>query len=322
MFKVLIHACFLIAINKFLFTISGLSAGKFTREYSRMNVLIDKISLIHTIETKAHFNSIMYWIHILRDESKEKFVANEKYYWKAKYNTNLIIKLDEKCNLFIRVGTSHNLYVKFEFNVSKLSEVGWEQLFLIFDLFFEGGYKEAYQNLRVDYIELAIDFKNIEFNSVCAVDIKIKEFGDKYQDDNSLYYGSKSSNKVIAFYDKANQLKKVEEVLLDHELLRVEFRIKKSKLKLYELIGIKNPFSSFDIFDINKSHILDNRPSWIKFKSLVLEEGLHPQIAYLSFSADEREALTMPIKLCVYKWWEPTKAWELAKLRINELAPV
>ncbi len=261
-------------------------------------------------------------MYSLKEDSQKIYTAKTKFYWKTKYSTCVKVKLDAQCDLLIKAGTSYQkLYVKYEFNVGKLSDDGWQELLNLFEVTYNFGYQEAYQNLRVDYIELALDFKGIKFNSICAIDNKIKEFNDTYQDVGTLYYGSKTSNKVVAFYDKAKQLKEVEKVFLDDELLRVEFRLKKPKLRLKELIGIKNPFISFDVFDINKSHILDNRPTWVKFKKLVLEEGLHPQVAYLIFSADQREALTIPIKMCKYDWWDPKVAWELAKLRISDLAP-
>lgn len=283
-----------------------------------MEVSIDKISLIHTITNTEHYKTIITYMYVFKDEYQGK----GKHYWKNKYCTKVNVKLDAQCNLHIVAGFTHgNLYAKFEFNVAKLSKEGWEQLYLVFLLLFEDGYKAAYGNLRVDYIEIAVDFKNVEFSQVNAIDNKVKELNDLYLDEGSFYYGAKKSKRVIFMYDKAQQLKKIKDITLGYSLLRVEARLRIPKIKLKNITEINNPFLPFRIFDVSKDMPYAAGPLWAKYKKLVEVEGMHAQIAYLIFNPIERQALDLRFALRSSEWWEPKKAWELAIKEFAILIP-
>jgi hypothetical protein len=213
------------------------------------------------------------------------------------------------------------LYVRFEFNVAKLSPEGWEELHLIFTPIFEDGYKTAYENLRVNYLEIAVDFQNVEFSKIYIIDNKTKEFNDNYKMKGSLYYGTKKSKRSLIIYDKAKQLKDVKNEILGHPLLRIESRLRLSQIKLKDLANIKNPFLPLRIFDINKQHSLLSTPLWKAYQKRIQLEGLDAQSAYLSFKPIERQALENPIHLSRHEWWEPKKAWELAISKFSILTP-
>lgn len=283
-----------------------------------MEVSIDKICLIHTIQEKEHYNAILQFMHGFIKEYKGK----GHYYWKTKYSTNIKVNLDKQCDMVIRAGITHSkLYAKFEFNAGKISAEGWEYLCCLFELIFDDGYKTAYENFRVDYLEIAADFKGIEFSQVNAIDNRVKEFSDLYKSVGSIYYGSKKSKRGFIIYDKAKQLKEVKGVHLDHPLLRVECRLRLPNTKLKDIGEIKNPFIPLRIFDVSKKHPLATGLLWKKFKELIQESGCDAQAAYLSLSPIERQAIDYRVFLCRSYWWDPIKVWEQANTKFTLLSP-
>lgn len=283
-----------------------------------MKVSIDKISLIHTITDIEHYKTIITFIHIFKGE----YTGKGKYYWKKEYCTKVNVKLDEQCDLLIVAGITHgHLYARFEFNVAKLSQEGWEELYLIFVHLFEDGYKTAYENFRVDYMEIAVDFKGIEFKQINAIDNKVKEFNEVYKPEGSIYYGAKKSKRGFILYDKAKQLMDVQNLILGYPLLRVESRLRLPKIKLKDMAVIKNPFLPLRIFDVSKNPTNASGPLWKKYRNLVEAEGLDAQAAYLLFNPIERQALDLRIALRRHEWWEPKKAWELAIKEFATLTP-
>lgn len=283
-----------------------------------MKVSLDKVSLIHTISDKEHYNTIITYMHIYKDEYKGK----SKYYWKKEHCTVVKVKLDEKCDLHIAAGITHgNLYVKFEFNAGKLSLSGWEELNLLFVHIFEDGYKTAYEGFRVDYLEIAVDFKDVEFNQINAIDNKVKQFNELYKPEGTNYYGGKHSKRGFIIYDKAKQLEDVENIILNHDLLRVESRLRLPKIKLIDIGKIKNPFLPLRIFNINLNPTKASGKLWEKYKSLIKDNGIDAQTAYLSCSPIERQALDLRIALRKEEWWDPNKVWAQAIKEFSKLTP-
>lgn len=283
-----------------------------------MKVSIDKISLIHTITDIEHYKTIITYMHVFKSE----YTGKGKYYWKTEYCTKVNVKLDEQCYLHIVAGITHGqLYARFEFNVAKLSKDGWEELYLIFVHLFEDGYKTAYENLRVDYMEIAVDFKGIEFSQINVIDNRVKEFNEDKKSDGSIYYGAKKSKRGFIIYDKAKQLMDDQNLILGYPLLRVESRLRLPKIKVKDMAGIKNPFLPLRIFDVSKNPTNASGPLWKKYRNLVETEGLDAQAAYLLFNPIERQALDLRIALRRHEWWEPKKAWELAIKEFATLTP-
>lgn len=283
-----------------------------------MEVSIDKVSLICTISDLEHYKTIIDYMHVYKEDYKGK----KKHYWKLKYCTKVLVKLDSKCDLLMCAGINHgSMYVRFEFNAAKLSPEGWEALHMVFTPIFEDGYKTAYENFRINYLEVAVDFEDVEFGKIYIIDNKTKEFNDNYKMKGSVYYGTKKSKRSLIIYDKAKQLKDVKGEILGHPLLRIESRLRLPQIKLKDLATIKNPFLPLRIFDINKQHLISLTPLWNAFQKRIQLEGLDAQSAYLSLKPIERQALDVRIYLLRHEWWDPKKAWELAISKFSILKP-
>ncbi len=293
-----------------------------------MKVLIDKVSLIATIDSLDHFNSIIEHMHGLKNEYISECVPEEHYYWKSKYATKVKVSLGDQSYLYLTAGTSGKdkaLYLKFEFNADKLSDLAWVNFYnLVTILFYDGsqnGYEIAYNKFRISKMELAVDYKWIEFNSINAVDTRIKSCDFQYADAGSIYIGSKNSKREFIIYDKAKELKDTNKQTLDYELLRVECRIRNSSIKLAKLHKISNPFLRLSLFDINKHIEHANGKVWDEFKELVINKKAYAQSAYLSFDSYEKKVLDARIAYRRYDWWDPQDIWDQSKALLAKFHP-
>lgn len=208
------------------------------------NLLIDKLAVVFTIpedgDMNDHYACVLNFIYGMGSEGHQV--------WKLKYVTRCSIDLGAGNKLLIQAGISHHrLYIKFEFNPNKLGEIEWVDLYSYMSLLMDYGYHSLYKAAKVNYIEIAADAPNVEFNSIFIYDEKLRSANNTYKGVGTTYLGGETSSRQFIVYDKAKQIKDCSGIKLDYPLTRIEARLAHLPLTLGQLHALPNPFKSLRV---------------------------------------------------------------------------
>ena len=227
------------------------------------NLLIDKLKVVFTIQEDSEMNDRYSCVlNFMSDMGSDGHQV-----WKLKYATRCAVVLGSGKKLLIQAGISHHrLYVKFEFNPTKLGEKEWADLYSYMSVLMDFGYHTLYDHGKVNYIEIAADAAEVEFDNIFAYDVKVKNANDTYRKEGSIYLGGEKSDRSIIVYDKAKEQLDKFGIKLDHPLLRIEARLAHLPLTLGELQMVPNPFNSFNIGWMSDLQEKKGGPKWNLFK--------------------------------------------------------
>lgn len=272
------------------------------------NLLIDKLTVVFTMPEDSDKNDHYSWV---LNFISSMGIDGHKV-WKLKYATKCAINLGGGNTLLLQAGTSHHrLYIKFEFNPNKLGKAEWIDLYSYMSLLMDHGYHTLYKQAKVNYIEIAADAPNVEFDSIFVYDDKLRNANEKYHKDGTTYLGSEISSRSIIVYDKAKEQLDKFGIKLDQPLLRIEARLAHLPLSLGDLQKIPNPFKSLHVGW--KSDLLKKKGDcgWKIFKKRCQTMGVQNALGMAGSTRKQTLAVLAEVaspKLNPGKYWDQLPA--------------
>lgn len=278
---------------------------------------VDKYIVVFQIPEDI-YESSYYWmiLNFMSDMSKEGHKL-----WKVECATKLAVKLSNGHTLLIQAGTAHKrLYVKFEFNPTKLDADEWEEVRLYMNLLIDvvDGYQKLHEDCRVNYIEFAADTSCLEFDSIFVYDEKLRGANEGFHERGSIYLGSKKSTRRFCIYDKTKELKDKQGIILDHKLVRFEARLSNLKMTSSQLHSLPNPFSSFRVGLISELLATKGDGVWETFKTQSQSIGV--QNALVS-SGKHRKQIKAQLAEIARPEWNPGQCWDQLPKALEILKP-
>lgn len=173
-------------------------------------------------------------------------------------------------------------------------------------------YSAMFLNAKVTYLELAIDCLNKNNADYLPHSAKARRsyvYPEKSGYKGSQYVGSLDSERRFCFYDKARQLKEKQGGSPFHKLVRMEARLKKTGLKVFELYEeLKNPFEHLELLSLQCLREAAEDVEWSAFLDACESQG----IALSLWACDEETRALYKNRLQAAKvqWWDPAKAWK------------
>ncbi len=183
-------------------------------------------------------------------------------------------------------------------NPSKLSDDDWADFLGMLEGMFDGGPSEVWSSFKLSKLEVAMDVKVPLQELVCVVP-KITEVNQQYQAKGTLYLGHKYGARSYCIYNKRKQLLEKKAVDLDHDLSRVEVRLRNIKKPLGEFSTLCQPFGNLLV--VRKSSVIalqKKTPTSIElnvFSKGLLAGGVAQNI-YLDMDSYSRKLLLKRLK--------------------------
>ena len=167
-------------------------------------------------------------------------------------------------------------------------------------------YERAYYEGHVSYLELACDVIGPQiYDFIYWKDktrkslIYITSKGEK----GAIYLGSKNSDLYFCIYNKAKQLKETGQDTQLNNFLRIEARLRRTKLKPYQLGHLENPFMKLNIASAIDCKNINANSQWQHFLYIAKEQGSAKAFSLLN--KKERKKYKDRLSLALAKFWRP-----------------
>ena len=184
--------------------------------------------------------------------------------------------------------------ISIKFTPALLGEADWVDFRSLLETMFNFGAKEVWENFKVSKLEIALDVK-VPFSEMVCIAPKITEIDFSLVKDGTLYLGHKLGHRSYCIYDKRKQLHEKKKVDLDHDLTRIEVRLRSLGKTLGQLDSLTSPFGR--LIAVRKktlSRLLEQYPLDLYLKSFIktIIAGCPAQYAYLDLDGYTRKRIS------------------------------
>lgn len=288
-------------------------ALKINSKYQQVtDVFCDKISFITCIDNPNQYEFIINMLHGLTADNEygyKKFIPgySTSHFLYAGNDTNLP-KTKRNTLLFqLATNSKKKLPIRCEFNPQK---VDMAMVHEYINCLAKCSWDKFIKPARITRIDLAVDLPGMSLEQL-AFNVKGVKLAQAYTGIQgtpaiqTLYFGSKESKQYFAIYDKGREeSKKTGKVYIPK--VRIEARLRNQKIPYNDLLSMKNPFESLDVFDlrfVQKNSDEYERCFWslAQYQTVrgALKKSPKNKIKSLVSSVNRQEC----------SWWEPKEIW-------------
>jgi len=197
---------------------------------------------------------------------------------------------------------SEQHFVTVQFNPSKMTPLAVTRFFYDLDGFLSWGYQTLVERASYSYLELYFDIDGVRASDYLFFDTRLRNVGDGFEAAGSLYLGRKGSPRQFIIYDKAKEMLDHAGVVLGHDRLRIEAKLKVD-VPMPKLATLACPFSPLYVVEKVKLAAIKFDISVAAFRGWVFKEGMHPQDAY--WRSVFKPQLLESLLTCAPDWYRP-----------------
>jgi hypothetical protein len=155
-------------------------------------------------------------------------------------------------------------------------------------------------------------------NDYLYFDTRLKSYDDCYEENGTLYLGSKTSNRFTTVYDKAKEIADKGGPTSSVEWLRIEPHLN-PKVSAKDTCSIKCPFQTLRIVDREKLAAVKHHIPVSVFRKRVFLQLLQPQPAFIA--AIDKKSLLLGLKQAAPGWFDALTLWKLYPAAFHRLTP-
>jgi hypothetical protein len=203
-----------------------------------------------------------------------------------------------------------NSFFRIEFNPAKV-DMSEGRAFI--DAILPMGYDGLVNQGICTRIDATVDVKNEDLSKLLIYHPGISITSDHYKSGciETLYFGSKSSQKLICVYDKVADIKHKNSQLIfkipmpDYPVTRIEARLRK-RVPVKDLAELPNLFKKLCISSFHNFPKLDDLFTMF----LMASQGSNAQNALLALKEPARKKHQKYLDTYSAKWWKPDEIWQ------------
>jgi len=270
---------------------------------------IDKFSATLTVDP-SHESQILQNIKMLEEDGyAKKGIKGLGSYkvsvevFKEEYNESKLLVQCSPKNI-------NNSFFRIEFNPAK---VDMTEARVFIDAILPMGYDGLVNQGICTRIDATVDVKNEELSKLLISHPGISITSGHYKSGctETIYFGSKSSPKLVCVYNKVAEIKHKNSQLIfkkpipDHPVTRIEARFR-DRVPIKDLAEIPNLFKKLRISSFQSIPILDDLTKMF----LMASQGTNAQNALLWLSESNRKKYKKLLDTYNAKWWKPDEIWQ------------
>ena len=207
-------------------------------------------------------------------------------------------------------------YITLQFNAGKMNQRDWRDFCMVMGLFLPSAYVSLFSRAATSAVEVPLDVFGVARDDYLFFDTRVRSHDMSYDDEGTLYLGSKHSAHYVCIYDKAKQ-RRDKGIPYEGQWLRIE-PCDQSGVAMKDLAGIPSPFDSLWVIEKARLRNAIGRESAF-FRTAVLDHGLSAQVTYEM--CDRKKALLQELEQCAATWYDRKRIWEQFPHVVHGISP-